>query len=72
MDCWWRRIVIVIYTRKLVNELILTVAPTILGKGIPLFKDGDYQLDFSLKELGISINLLNYTTMSKINGTLFN
>lgn len=34
---------------KLVNELILTVAPTILGKGIPLFKEGDYQLDLSLK-----------------------
>ncbi|WP_093108139.1 dihydrofolate reductase family protein [Salimicrobium album] len=33
---------------KLVNELILTVAPTILGKGISLFKEGDYQLDLSL------------------------
>lgn len=34
---------------KLVDELILTIAPTIIGKGIPLFKSGDYQLDLSLK-----------------------
>lgn len=32
----------------LVDELIVTVAPTIIGKGIPLFKEGDYQLDLSL------------------------
>ncbi|OKL36888.1 dihydrofolate reductase family protein [Domibacillus mangrovi] len=34
---------------KLVDELILTVAPTIIGDGIPLFKAGHYQLDLSLK-----------------------
>ena len=34
---------------KLVDELIITVAPTLLGKGIPLFREGDYQLDLSLK-----------------------
>lgn len=34
---------------KLVDEIILTVAPTIIGKGIPLFKEGDYQLDLKLK-----------------------
>jgi dihydrofolate reductase len=34
---------------KLVDELILTIAPTIIGEGIPLFKVGDYQLDLSLK-----------------------
>lgn len=34
---------------KLVDDLIITIAPTILGKGIPLFKEGDYQLDLSLK-----------------------
>ena len=28
---------------------IVTVAPTIIGEGIPLFKEGDYQLDLSLK-----------------------
>ena len=33
---------------KLVDELIVTVAPTIIGEGIPLFKAGDYQLDLSL------------------------
>jgi len=32
----------------LVDELIVTIAPTIIGKGIPLFKEGDYQLDLSL------------------------
>ncbi len=34
---------------KLVDEMILTVAPRIIGEGIPLFKSGDYQLDLSLK-----------------------
>ncbi|WP_144512218.1 dihydrofolate reductase family protein [Bacillus sp. FJAT-22090] len=34
---------------KLVDEIIVTVAPTIIGKGIPLFKEGDYQLDLHLK-----------------------
>jgi len=34
---------------KLIDEIILTVAPTILGKGIPLFKEGDFQLDLLLK-----------------------
>lgn len=33
---------------KLVDELIVIVSPTLLGKGIPLFKEGDYQLDLSL------------------------
>lgn len=34
---------------KLVDELIITVAPTLLGAGIPLFREGDYQLDLILK-----------------------
>ncbi|PAV29159.1 hypothetical protein CIL05_12225 [Virgibacillus profundi] len=34
---------------KLVDEIILTVAPTIIGNGIPLFREGEYQLDLSLK-----------------------
>ncbi|MCG7344728.1 dihydrofolate reductase family protein [Sporosarcina sp. ACRSL] len=34
---------------NLVDEFIITVAPTILGEGIPLFIEGDYQLDLSLK-----------------------
>lgn len=33
---------------KLVDEIILTIAPTIIGNGIPLFKEGDYQLDLIL------------------------
>ncbi|MDQ0253537.1 dihydrofolate reductase [Evansella vedderi] len=34
---------------KLVDEIILTIAPTVIGNGIPLFKEGDYQLDLTLK-----------------------
>lgn len=34
---------------KLVDELILTVAPTLIGTGISLFKEDNYQLDLSLK-----------------------
>ncbi|WP_459502409.1 dihydrofolate reductase family protein [Bacillus sp. C1] len=37
------------FKEKLVDELIVTVAPVIIGEGIPLFKVGDYQLDLSLK-----------------------
>ncbi|MDW0109503.1 dihydrofolate reductase family protein [Sporosarcina aquimarina] len=32
---------------KLIDELIVTVAPTIIGEGIPLFKAGNYQLDLT-------------------------
>ncbi|MFE8700109.1 dihydrofolate reductase family protein [Cytobacillus sp. FJAT-54145] len=34
---------------KLVDELIITVAPALIGKGIPLFREGDYEIELSLK-----------------------
>jgi dihydrofolate reductase len=34
---------------KLVDELIITVAPTLIGTGISLFKEDDYELELSLK-----------------------
>lgn len=33
----------------LVDEIIVTIAPVILGSGIPLFPEGDYRLDLDLK-----------------------
>ena len=36
---------------KLVDEIIVTVAPVLLGKGIPLFKDNDFQTRLALKEV---------------------
>ena len=33
---------------NLIDELIITVAPVILGEGIPLFKVGNYHLDLTL------------------------
>ena len=36
---------------KEVDELIVTIAPTILGNGIPLFREGDYQIDLILKRI---------------------
>ncbi|PAF16519.1 dihydrofolate reductase family protein [Terribacillus saccharophilus] len=34
---------------KLLDELILTVSPVLLGSGIPLFKEGQYHADLTLK-----------------------
>lgn len=36
---------------KLIDEIILTLAPTILGKGISLVKEADLSLDLWLKEV---------------------
>lgn len=33
---------------KLVDELIITIAPVLIGRGIPLFKQGDFELNLSL------------------------
>lgn len=40
---------------KLVDEIIITIAPLLLGKGIPLFRDSSFQTSLSLK----SINRFN-------------
>lgn len=40
---------------KLVDELIITVSPVLIGKGIPLFKEFDFELELTLK----SINRFN-------------
>ncbi|MGV3466291.1 MAG: dihydrofolate reductase family protein [Heyndrickxia sp.] len=34
---------------KLVDEIRVTIAPSIIGKGIPLFKEGNYEMDLLLK-----------------------
>ncbi|MDG5471468.1 dihydrofolate reductase family protein [Jeotgalibacillus sp. ET6] len=36
------------FKEGLVDEMKVTVAPKVIGDGIPLFKKGDYQLDLSL------------------------
>ncbi|CAG9607530.1 dihydrofolate reductase family protein [Pseudoneobacillus rhizosphaerae] len=33
---------------KLVDEYVITIAPTLIGKGIPLFKEADYELELEL------------------------
>ncbi|MDY0395602.1 dihydrofolate reductase family protein [Virgibacillus halophilus] len=34
---------------NMVDEIIITIAPTLIGKGIPLFNNGDYHLELLLK-----------------------
>ena len=34
---------------NVVDEFIITVAPTLIGSGIPLFKEGNHQVELSLK-----------------------
>jgi dihydrofolate reductase len=36
---------------KLVDEYIITIAPTLIGKGIPLFKEADYEIELELKDV---------------------
>ncbi|MBB4822797.1 dihydrofolate reductase [Sporosarcina luteola] len=36
---------------NVVDELIITLAPTLLGKGIPLFREGNYQTNLFLKKI---------------------
>lgn len=38
-------------TNKLVDEYIITIAPTLIGKGIPLFKKAAYELELVLKDV---------------------
>lgn len=35
---------------QLVDEIILSIAPVLLGKGIPLFKEGNYASEWGLKK----------------------
>ena len=39
---------------KLVDELIIAIAPVLLGKGIPLFRDNSFQTPLSLKSVNRS------------------
>ena len=36
---------------KLVDEIIITIAPVLIGSGIPLFKNYNFQASLSLKEI---------------------
>lgn len=36
---------------RLVDEFIITVAPTLIGRGIPLFKEFDFELELKLKNI---------------------
>ncbi|WP_273325910.1 dihydrofolate reductase family protein [Vallitalea guaymasensis] len=36
---------------RLVDEFIITIAPTLLGHGIPLFKKNDFELELKLKNI---------------------
>ncbi|RNF38703.1 dihydrofolate reductase family protein [Planococcus salinus] len=37
--------------RKLVDEFIISIAPVVIGKGIPLFQELEFEIDFTLKSV---------------------
>jgi dihydrofolate reductase len=36
---------------RLVDEFVITISPTLIGHGIPLFKKNDFELELKLKGL---------------------
>ena len=36
---------------RLVDEFIITIAPTAIGKGIPLFKEAEFEFELTLKDM---------------------
>jgi len=36
---------------KLVDEIIVTIAPVLIGNGIPLFRENEFQTCLALKEI---------------------
>ncbi|TLS36826.1 dihydrofolate reductase family protein [Pseudalkalibacillus caeni] len=36
---------------NLIDEIYIQIAPSLIGKGIPLFKRGDYEIDLELKDI---------------------
>jgi dihydrofolate reductase len=36
---------------KLIDEIIITIAPTLIGHGKPLFKKNDFELELKLKSM---------------------
>lgn len=49
MDGWRGELLHSFLKEKLIDEFILTIAPAIIGEGVPLFKEADYQVDLILK-----------------------
>lgn len=36
---------------RVIDEMIITIAPTLLGRGIPLFKRNDFEMELTLKSM---------------------
>ncbi|MGI2328591.1 dihydrofolate reductase family protein [Planococcus sp. YIM B11945] len=36
---------------KLIDEFIISIAPTVIGKGIPLFQELDFEIEYELKSV---------------------
>lgn len=39
---------------RLIDEFIISIAPTLIGKGIPLFQELDFEIEYHLKKVGQS------------------
>lgn len=46
-----RRLLHEFLKERLVDEFIISIAPVVIGKGIPLFKEMDFEIDFTLKSV---------------------
>ncbi|WP_245676186.1 hypothetical protein [Domibacillus iocasae] len=71
MDCWRGEVLDPLLQAKLVDAFIIQVAPSIIGSGISLCKQGNQENDLTLVGSGATNNWLNGIMCSSSTFKLF-